>query len=128
MKICVKCQRINPLDTIVCIGMGRGYRGQYELCFYWGVFNGSDSDVWEVDRDVIIKHQTQKPVALAERAIANSKPHIVLDLFGGSGSTLIACEKLARRCYMMEIDEHYCDVILKRYEDFTGHEAVRIDG
>ncbi len=50
-----------------------------------------------------------------------------LDIFGGSGSTLIACEKLDRRCYMMEIDEHYCDVIIKRWQDYTGREAVRLD-
>ena len=68
------------------------------------------------------EHPTMKPVALCEKAIANSSKvdNIVLDPFGGSGSTLIACEKLGRRCYMMEIDEHYCDVIIKRYEDFTG--------
>ncbi len=50
-----------------------------------------------------------------------------LDLFGGSGSTLIACEKLGRRCFMMEIDEHYCDVIIKRWEDFAGKQAVKLD-
>jgi len=53
---------------------------------------------------------------------------IILDLFGGSGSTLIACEKLGRHCYMMEIGEYYCDVIIKRWQDFTGKQAVRIDG
>jgi len=119
-----------PRDVIVWkknnFGMGTGYRGQYELCFYWGNFKGSDSDVWEIDKDTHYKHPTQKPVALAERAITNSKPHIILDLFGGSGSTLIACEKLQRKCYMMEIDEHYCDVIIKRWEDFTGNEAVKL--
>ena len=52
----------------------------------------------------------------------------MLDIFGGSGSTLIACEKLSRRCYMMEIDEHYCDVIIKRWEDYTGKKAELING
>jgi DNA modification methylase len=50
----------------------------------------------------------------------------VLDLFGGSGSTLIACEKTGRTCYMMEIDPHYCDVIIKRWEDYTGEKAKKI--
>ena len=117
-----------PRDVIVWkknnFGMGTGYRGQYELCFYWGNFKGSDSDVWEVNKDINYKHPTQKPVALAERAITNSKPKIVLDLFGGSGSSLIACEKLDRRCYMMEIDEHYCDVIIQRWQNFTGKQGV----
>jgi len=49
----------------------------------------------------------------------------ILDIFGGSGSTLIACEKLGRRCYMMEIDEHYCDVIIQRWQNFTGKVAER---
>ena len=53
---------------------------------------------------------------------------IILDPFGGSGSTLIACEKLNRKCYMMEIDEHYCDVIIKRWEEFTGKKAELING
>ena len=51
---------------------------------------------------------------------------IITDPFGGSGSTLIACEKLNRRCFMMEIDEHYCDVIIQRWQNFTGKEAVKI--
>ena len=76
------------------------------------------------------QHPTMKPVELIERAINNSSKvgQIVLDLFGGSGSTLIACEKLSRRCFMMEVDEHYCDVIIKRWEDFTGKKAVKLDG
>jgi DNA modification methylase len=53
---------------------------------------------------------------------------LVVDIFGGSGSTLIACEKLQRKCRMMEIDCHYCDVIIKRYEDFTGKKAELING
>jgi len=70
---------------------------------------------------------TQKPVALAERAIKNSSQvkNIVLDFFGGSGSTLIACEKLNRKCYMMEISEMYCDVIIERWQNFTGRKAEK---
>ncbi len=70
-------------------------------------------------------HPTQKPVALAEWAFDYFKSvSSVLDLFGGSGSTLIACEKTNRSCYMMELDCHYADVIVKRWEEFTGKEAV----
>ena len=61
------------------------------------------------------------------RAIKNSKPKQILDLFLGSGSTLIACEKTGRKCYGMEIDPHYCDVIVKRWEQFTGGKAI-LDG
>jgi len=70
-------------------------------------------------------HPTQKPVALAEWAISQYlKGSIVLDLFLGSGSTLIACEKLKKSCYGMEMSPEYCDVIVKRWEDFTGKKAV----
>lgn len=70
-------------------------------------------------------HPTMKPVALMERQIENSSKEyeIVLDLFGGSGTTLIACENKHRRCYMMEYDQHYADVIIKRWEDLTGKKA-----
>jgi DNA modification methylase len=70
-------------------------------------------------------HPTQKPVALAEWAFDYFKDvKTVLDLFGGSGSTLIACEKTNRHCLMMEFEPHYCDVIVKRWEDFTGKKAI----
>jgi len=75
-------------------------------------------------------HPTQKPVALAEEALDKTTKHnaIVLDLFGGSGSTLIACEKLNRHARLMELDPKYCDVIVKRWEDFTGKKAELING
>ena len=75
-------------------------------------------------------HPTMKPVALIGYQVANStrRGETVLDLFGGSGTTLIACEQLGRRCYMMEYDPHYCDVIIDRWEQFTGRKAERIDG
>jgi len=65
-----------------------------------------------------------KPIALCAKAIKNSskEDEIVLDLFGGSGSTLIACEQTNRNCYMMELDPNYCDVIRKRYYKFIGKE------
>lgn len=72
------------------------------------------------------EHPTQKPVEVPTRAIEmhSQRNHIILDLFLGSGSTLIACEKTNRKCYAMEIDQHYCDVILRRWEDYTGKQAI----
>ncbi len=90
----------------------------------------NDTTIWEYPQPSKNElHPTQKPIALCEHGISNSSniKDIVLDLFGGSGSTLIACQKLNRACRMMEIDEHYCDVIIKRWEEFTGKEAVRLD-
>jgi DNA modification methylase len=83
------------------------------------------SDVWEVSRDTGYVHPTQKPVALAERALGNSTQPggVVLDLFGGSGSTLLACENLNRRARLVELDPGYCDVIVDRWERHTGGEA-----
>lgn len=75
-------------------------------------------------------HPSSKPVEIMERLIGNNtaKGHLVLDSFGGSGSTLIACEKTNRRCFMMELDPIYIDVILQRWADFTGLDPVREDG
>ena len=68
-------------------------------------------------------HPTQKPVALVEWCLDTPNPSTVIDPFLGSGSTLIACEKTNRKCYGMELDPHYCDVIVKRWEEFTGKKA-----
>lgn len=75
-------------------------------------------------------HPTMKPVTLIGYQIANSsrKGETVLDLFGGSGTTLIACEQLGRKCLMMEYDTHYADVIIDRWEKFTGQQAELING
>ena len=85
--------------------------------------------VWSAGKDSASSylHPTQKPVELAVMAIENiiEKNKIVLDLFLGSGSTLIAAEKLNRKCYGMELDEKYCDVIIERWEQFTGQTAVK---
>lgn len=72
-------------------------------------------------------HPTQKPVGLLAAILGDYSQigHTVLDPYGGSGSTLIACDKLSRRCYMMEIDEHYCDVIINRWQDYTGKTAEK---
>lgn len=74
-------------------------------------------------------HPTQKPISLLVDIINQwgKECSSVVDLFGGSGSTLIACEQLGRKCYMMELDPHYVDVIIKRWEDFTGKKAVKIN-
>ena len=73
-------------------------------------------------------HPTEKPVGVPANAIIHSSNEgcSVLDLFGGSGSTLIACEQLGRKCYMMELDPHYCDVIIQRWENLTGEKAVML--
>ncbi len=119
------------------IVMGRSdYHWKHEPCLY-GWKDGA-SHLWATDRkqstviDFIAKpkhnnlHPTMKPVELIEYQIKNNtKGHdVVLDTFGGSGSTLIACEKIARDCRMMELDPKYCDVIIKRWQEFTGKSAV----
>lgn len=73
-------------------------------------------------------HPTQKPVGMLGEILKDysKKNDKILDLFGGSGSTLIACEQLDRVCYMMELDPHYCDIIINRWEDFTGKTAIKI--
>jgi hypothetical protein len=74
-------------------------------------------------------HPTQKPIRMLSEILQDftNESEIVLDVFGGSGSTLIACEQLNRKCYMCELDPHYCSVILQRWENLTGQKAVRID-
>lgn len=88
--------------------------------------------VWKLQKDKAIKykHPTQKPVELSVEAIdKTTKPKaVILDLFLGSGSTLIACEKLDRICYGMELDPKYCDVIIKRWENFSGKKAELENG
>ena len=86
--------------------------------------------VWRVNKDSANHyiHATQKLVSLSAIAIENTTKEndVVLDLFGGSGSTLIACEQLNRKTYMMEIDPKYCDVIIKRWEILTGGKAEKV--
>lgn len=88
--------------------------------------NGNAKSVWEIEKIPKAEfHPTQKPVAVPEHAILHSsnKGMMVLDLFGGSGTTMIACEKTERQCRMIEIDPGYCDVIIKRWEELTGNKA-----
>jgi DNA modification methylase len=112
-------------------GMGNGYRHQHEFCLFNGKIDEvikNESDLWEVKKDTKYVHPTQKPVALSVRAFGN---HIkllnVLDLFGGSGSTLIGAEQTGRKAFVMELDPKYCDVIVKRWEDFTGKKAELVE-
>ena len=74
-------------------------------------------------------HPTQKPIKMLGEILQDftKQDEIILDVFGGSGSTLIACEQLDRCCYMMELDPHYCDVIIKRWENFTGQKAELVE-
>ncbi len=117
--------------------LGRAdYQRQYEPILY-GWKQGADhfwcgardqGDVWFVKKPQKNElHPTMKPVELVERAIRNNSKSrdIVLDSFGGSGTTLIACEKLGRQARLIELDPKYCDVIVKRWEEFTGKTAVR---
>ena len=118
-------------------GMGwQDYRAQHEPILYgWkegkgSHFNAGDrtkTSIWKIGRDAQSSyvHPTQKPVCLPEEAIMNSSKgsDCVVDLLGGSGSTLIACEKTGRVNRTMELDPKYCDVIVKRWEDFTGKKA-----
>ena len=115
--------------------MGRqDYHWKHEPCLY-GWKEGA-AHLWASDRKQTTilcfdrpqknaEHPTMKPVALLAYQIANNTKgeDIALDLFGGSGTTLVACEQLGRKCYMMELDPKYCDVIIKRWEELTGNKA-----
>ena len=110
------------------------YHWKHEVCWYG--YKGKNhqwhggrtkATVWDVAKtNTSNLHPTMKPTALAEIACENStkKGDSVLDLFGGSGSTLIACEKTQRKCFMMELDPKYCDVIIKRWEKYSGKKAI----
>lgn len=107
------------------------YAGQYEVILYLNKgrveLNGArDTDIWEFDREPPKMHPTMKPIKLIAYALSKSskKDDVVLDCFGGSGSTLIACEQTGRKCYTCEIEPKYVDVIIARYEKLTGNKAV----
>jgi DNA modification methylase len=115
----------------------KDYMGAFEICFYgWKEGAGHNffgpnnvTDLWHVQKvsPQAMIHLTEKPVELAIRALQYSSRtgENVLDLFGGSGSTLIAAQQTGRRAFLMEIDALYCDVIVARYEKFTGKKAKR---
>jgi hypothetical protein len=108
------------------------YREQHEAILYGWIGDGhrrirdrTQTTVWQIDRESNYQHPTQKPVALISRALRNStlRSECVLDPFVGSGTTLIACEQLGRRCFAVDIDPKYCDVAVQRWEAYTGKKA-----
>jgi len=111
------------------------YQRMYEPCFYgWYnkssfIANRTQTEVWEIDRPHNSEqHPTMKPVELCIKGIINSSSSndIILDLFGGSGSTLIAAEQTNRTCYMMELDPQYVQIIINRIEKLSGQKAIKI--
>jgi len=110
------------------------YQSQHEPCLYGWMNNGTHSwysdrkqtSVWRFDKERVEGHTTPKPVALVAKAINNSSKggDTILDLFGGSGSTLIACAKTGREARLMELDPKYVDVIVRRWQEFTGKQAT----
>ncbi len=125
----------NKLKYKACIvwaknvfGLGNGYRHQHEFCLFNGKLDEvikNETDLWEIKKDTNYMHPTQKPVALSVRAFGN---HIkllnILDLFGGSGSTLIGATQTGRNAFIMELDPKYCDVIIKRWQNYSGKNAI----
>ena len=129
----VRCQIIWAKNTFAW-GFGR-YKFQHEPIFYAHVAGQKDawygdksqSTLWEEKKPAANRmHPTAKPVELIDRALMNSSKagDEVVDLFGGSGSTLIACERRNRKARLMEIDPKYADVIVQRWQEFTGRQAV----
>jgi DNA modification methylase len=129
----VRCQIVWTKQTSAG-GFGR-YRFQHEPIFYGHVAgqedpwhgNKSQSTLWEENKPAANReHPTAKPVALVERALVNSSRagDLIVDLFGGSGSTLMGCQRLGRKSRLMEIDPLYADVIVRRWQAYTGRRAI----
>ena len=129
----MRCQIVWAKQTFAW-GFGR-YKFQHEPIFYGHMAGEKDpwygdrtqSTLWEENKPAANReHPTAKPVALAERALVNSSRagDLIVDLFGGSGSTLIACERLGRKSRLMEIDPLYADVVVRRWQAYTGQEAT----
>jgi len=113
-------------------GLGRGYRHQHEFCFFEGKLDdgiNNESDLWEIKKDHNYVHPTQKPIALSERALNNhKKANIILDLFGGSGSTMVGCHQLKRKARLMELDPKYCEVIIDRMKKLDSSLVIKKNG
>jgi len=114
------------------IGLGKtGYRYKHELCIFKGeIKNKSLSDVWEFGRDGQGLHPTMKPIELIAYALNNSSANgdLVLDLFLGSGSTMVAAQQLNRKCYGMELDPKYCQVIIDRMKKLDPSLEIKRNG
>ena len=125
-KAMIVWDKVNPAQHL------DKYFKQHELIYYYGDYGGQNTlrgDVWKLKRQKNTVHPTMKPVELISIALSDqSKNKKVLDIFGGSGSTLIACEKKNRICFMMEYEAKYIDVIIKRWEDYTGKKAELLNG
>jgi DNA modification methylase len=133
----VRCQIVWAKNTFAW-GFGR-YKFQHEPIFYAHVKGESDSwygdksqsTLWQENKPAANRlHPTMKPVELVEHALTNSsrKRDLVVDLFGGSGSTLIACDRMGRVARLLEIDPRYCDVIVRRWQEFSGKQAALESG
>lgn len=134
----IRCELVWNKNLAQFGSLSAQYKQKHEPCYYcfkrgktarwFGPTN--ETTVWDCDRSSSNEfHPTQKPVALARRAILNSTAQgdKVLDLFLGSGATLIACETEGRACYGLEIEPRYCDVIVERWQKFTGREATHAE-
>jgi site-specific DNA-methyltransferase (adenine-specific) len=113
-------------------GLGKGYRHQHEFCFFEGKLDegiNGESDLWEIKKDTNYQHPTQKPVELSARALNNHKKAVnVLDLFGGSGSTLAGVHQLKRKGFIMELDPKYCQVIIDRMRKLDPSLIIKKNG
>jgi len=128
----------SKLDFKACIvwaknvfGLGRGYRHQHEFCLFNGKLDegiNNETDLWEIKKDSKYMHPTQKPVELAARALGNHKNYKnIVDLFLGSGSTMVAAHQLKRKCYGMELDPKYCQVIIDRMQKLDSKLSIKIN-
>lgn len=121
-KAMIVWDKVNPAQHLDL------YFKQHEIIFYHGPFGGNKTvrgDVWQLKRQKNTVHPTMKPIELIELALLDHPSRkTVYDSFGGSGSTLIAAEKNGRVSRLMELDQKYCDVIVKRWQQFTGKKAI----
>ena len=129
----------SKLDFKACIvwaknvfGLGRGYRHQHEFCLFNGKIDegiNNESDLWQVKKDTNYLHPTQKPIELASRALNNHKQDkLIVDLFSGSGLTFLASHQLKRKCYGMELDPKYCQVIIDRMKKLDPSLVIKKNG